>query len=172
MLRPISKGMKRDAGKMPRAADLTGDRFGRLTARRFYRHRDGRRRWVCECECGGSVDVAVGDLRSGNTRSCGCLRSESIAAQSFKHGRSSLPEYAVWKAMVHRCADESNADYGGRGITVCDRWRVSFEAFYTDMGPRPFPEAQIDREDNDGNYEPDNCRWVTAKVNVNNRGRK
>lgn len=114
--------------------------------------------------------MAVGDLRSGNTRSCGCLRSESIAAHSFKHGLSDMPEYAVWKAMIHRCADLDNPRYGGRGITVCDRWLDSFEAFLADMGTRPFPEAQIDRENNGGNYEPNNCRWVTAQVNVNNRG--
>ncbi|WP_375292183.1 hypothetical protein [Sphingomonas melonis] len=81
----------------------------------------------------------------------------------------------MWKAMRHRCSNPESADYdnyGGRGITVCDRWENSFEAFFADMGSRPFAEAQIDREDNDGNYEPDNCRWVTAQVNVNNRGRR
>jgi hypothetical protein len=75
--------------------------------------------------------------------------------------------------MRHRCSNPNSEDYpryGGRGITVCDRWENSFEAFLNDMGDRPFPEAQLDRENNDGNYEPGNCRWVTALVNSNNRG--
>lgn len=100
---------------------------------------------------------------------------DGITERSTKHGLSHLPEYAVWKAMRYRCNDSRSGDfprYGGRGISVCDRWENSFEDFLADMGERPFPKAQIDRIENDGNYEPGNCRWTTAKVNANNKSRK
>lgn len=159
---------------MSRPLDISGVKFGRLKAVRYVRSLKGQRVWACDCECGNKVEARVADLRKGNTRSCGCLQKERAASAQIKHGLSSIPEYAIWKAMRHRCESEGNPDwdnYGGRGITVCDRWSDSFEAFLEDMGSRPFPEAQLDRENNDGNYEPGNCRWVTAKVNANNRRR-
>ncbi len=85
-----------------------------------------------------------------------------------RHGLRKVPEYGVWDAMIQRCTNPNNKKYhryGGRGITVCDRWRNSFQAFYTDMGQRPFPKAQIDRVNNNGNYEPNNCKWVTSAYN-------
>ena len=88
------------------------------------------------------------------------------------HGMENTPEYDTWQNMRVRCYDKNNKaykDYGGRGIKVCDKWRYSFIAFYEDMGSKPFPKAQIDREENNGNYEPDNCRWVTPTVNANNK---
>ena len=88
------------------------------------------------------------------------------------HGLSKTPEYRVWHGMKQRCYNQNlkaYKNYGGRGITVCDKWKNSFSAFYEDMGPRPFKDAEIDRKNNDGNYEPDNCRWVTHKINSQNR---
>ena len=88
------------------------------------------------------------------------------------HGMRNTYEYSVWSSMKDRCLNKNNKGYyryGGRGITVCDRWLNSFIAFHEDMGQKPFSKAQLDRRDNDGNYEPDNCRWVTPAVNANNR---
>ena len=88
------------------------------------------------------------------------------------HGMTKSPEYEIWAGMKKRCYTKTNASYyryGGRGITVCDKWKNSFLAFYKDMGKRPTDKHQIDREKNDGNYDPDNCRWITAKENVQNR---
>lgn len=96
-----------------------------------------------------------------------------VALRTYeRHGKRDAPEYGVWRAMLRRCSspkDRYYHRYGGRGISVCDRWLHSFTAFIEDLGPRPFPDAQLDRIDNDGNYEPGNCRWVTRKENCANR---
>lgn len=97
---------------------------------------------------------------------------DPLFIKNEQHGMTNSSEYMVWQNIKNRCLYEDYRDYhcyGGRGITICDRWKNSFIAFYEDMGAKPFPEAQIDREDNDGNYEPNNCRWTTAKVNARNR---
>jgi hypothetical protein len=156
--------------------NLQGRVFGRWTVIGPPERRDGAIWSPCRCECGTARDVRGYTLTGGKSHSCGCLIGEASVRTRTTHGMATkdgrAPEYQVWAGMKNRCSDPTSDRwhrYGGRGIRVCDRWWNSFESFYADMGPRPGPDYQIDREDNDGNYEPGNCRWVTRVVNANNR---
>lgn len=166
-----------DITQMPSYINLVGQKYSRLTVleQSTERHATGYIQWVCRCDCGTVCTVLGRRLKNGNTKSCGCRKLEASHENGKArktHGMTNSPEYATWKSMRERCTvsiAENYPRYGGRGIIVCDEWMNSFEAFYRDMGPRPSSEHSIDRRENDGNYEPGNCRWATLEEQNNNR---
>lgn len=153
---------------------LTGIRFGRLLVLSLDRKSTGighSYSWRCQCDCGNTVSVNVSRLLNSQTQSCGCLQKERASQAKFKHGKSNSRAQSLWSGMKARCHDPAHKSfryYGGRGITVCERWQESFLNFVADMGDRP-PGMSLDRIDTDGNYEPTNCRWATYKDQANNR---
>lgn len=157
--------------------DLAGKTFGRLTVIEPIGNPDLiRSKWRCKCECGGEKDVMAWGLLSENTKSCGCLHRDNGAISSMRyrrrHGATKSHEYRIWRTMKDRCYREKCGcyeTYGGRGIRVCDRWFNSFENFIEDMGLKPSPKHSIDRINNDGNYEPGNCRWATSVEQGSNK---
>lgn len=168
---------------MPRhAIDLTGKVFGRLTViRREANDPSGHSRWACKCKCGGQKIATGSSMIHGETKSCGCLKIETSienlkaienpGKQCITHGMSYSPTWRIWQGMISRCYCPTNSaypSYGGRGITVCQRWRESFENFFNDMGTRP-EGLQIERKDNRKGYTPDNCKWATRKEQCRNK---
>ena len=157
---------------MPRKLiDMTGATVGRLTVISYVGPENGRAIWQCRCDCGNAPRAAGADLRSGKVRSCGCWSSDVTAARNRSHGLSDRPEYRVWASMRRRCNSDRSPDfesYKARGIRVCKRWDA-FAAFFADMGPRPSPQHSIDRINNDGHYEPGNCRWAERTTQMRNR---
>lgn len=155
------------------AAIQIGQRFERLTVvERSGSSSSGEARWLCLCDCGNTSTTSASNLRRGNTKSCGCLQREQMAARSRKHGGTGTVEYIAWNAMVQRCTRESHPaykNYGGRGITVCAQWRHDFSAFLAHIGPRPSRNHSLDRIDNGRGYEPGNVRWATLSTQASNR---
>lgn len=152
---------------MPGLLNLTGQTFGRWTVIERAPNKGRHVRWLCRCECGNTGIVNSSNLVSGISRSCGCLQIDTVTT----HKLTGTPEYGTWTAMKSRCYTKSNVAYpyyGGRGITVCERWLHSFQNFLDDMGHKPTPNHSLDRIDSDGNYCPENCRWADSETQNNN----
>lgn len=159
--------------------DLAGQRYGRLLVLTQAPHITGNTAWLCQCDCGGEKVVPSSYLRTGSTKSCGCLPREQYGLNgklsSTTHGQASNPTltYNSWNAMKQRCFNPLATNYhkyGARGITVDPSWVDSFETFFADMGERP-AGTSLDRIDTAGNYEPGNCRWATPTEQNQNRRR-
>lgn len=174
--------------KLPKGTnDLTGQTFGRLTVLGIAPKRPGQKpiRWWCRCECGNVIDATPAHLKKGSVKSCGCLnrdfnavRAERLVVRNTttlkKHGQTDIAEYNSWTAMRKRCLNPNHRAYhryGGRGITICDRWlgEDGFVNFLADMGSRPSWQHTLDRIDPDGNYEASNCRWADELHQQRNR---
>jgi hypothetical protein len=162
--------------RMGKFIDLTGQRFGRWLV--ISADVVARRKWLCRCDCGNQKSVAGHTLTGMLSKSCGCARDEETSRRNFKHGvvtgchRATTPRtYNCWRNMKARCQRPNSPKYpiyGGRGIKVCDRWQ-DFANFLEDMGECPSAAHSIDRIDNDGNYEPSNCRWATVAQQASNQ---
>ncbi len=161
------------SGDSMKKLDLVGHKYGLVTVLGEPRRCLGSFSWKCRCDCGAEFTALAGNLRSGKTKSCGCLR-DKLAKDRIQHGHARKgaisTEHKTWMAMIQRCTNPNNnrwRHYGARGISVCDRW-LKFENFLADMGLRP-KGLTLDRKNNDGNYEPGNCRWATASEQQRNK---
>jgi hypothetical protein len=156
---------------MGKKIDLVGRKFGRLeVVSRAGSDKRGEVLWKCKCDCGNECKVLGSNLRSGHTKSCGCYNNERRKEIHITHKMSDRPIYGVWAHMIQRCTNPKATfyyRYGGRGIKVCEEW-LKFDNFYKDMGDCP-ENGTIDRIDNDGDYEPENCRWSSQKINARNK---
>lgn len=155
-----------------RFIDLTGKNFGRLTV--LERVSDGKgkdARWQCQCECGNFIIAQSNNLKSGNTKSCGCIQKMLLQERNFKHGMAYTPEFNTWNEMKARCNNPKHKkykNYGGRGIKIYPKWIKSFQTFFDYVGPKPTSEHSIERIDNDKGYFPGNVKWALPVEQANN----
>ena len=151
----------------------TGVRYGLLVGvKDVGPNNHGKRLWLFHCDCGSQKRICAADVKNGRVVSCGCFNKHNARVRATVHGGCGTAEYRSWGLMKDRCGNPKNkhyADYGGRGITVCKRWREDYAAFLSHIGRKPSPDHSIDRIDNDGNYEPDNVRWATPMEQSGNK---
>lgn len=159
---------------MGKFQDLTGQRFGKLVASKYL----GESKWLCKCDCGNEKIVCAYSLKTENTKSCGCYNTEIATLSNTTHGKSHTRLYNVWLGIKNRCYKQSNKcykNYGGRGIIMCDEWKNDFQKFYDwaiKNGYNQFEKygnCTIDRINVNGNYEPNNCRWIDNKTQCRNK---
>ena len=170
-----SCGCLNDEARAQNALSLEGERLGRLRVISRVKNQGRSATWLCRCDCGNEITLTSGEFRRGRTQSCGCLGRELQIKRQTTHGQGRWqdrsPAYVSWLNMKSRCYNPNHrafSYYGGRGIRVCKRWLNSFENFLADMGDRP-PGTTLDRyPDQDGDYEPSNCRWATKTEQQNN----
>lgn len=153
--------------------DLTGQTFGNLyVVKRIENTATNKAQWQCECLCGNIIPVITSHLKSGHTKSCGCLKRDLCIERHLTHGMSDTPEYNIWLRIIQRCTNPNNQDfkdYGGRGITICDKWRYDFMAFFNHTGKRPSIKHSIDRINNNSGYKPNNVQWSLPQKQANNK---
>lgn len=151
----------------------SGDKFNRLTVIEFKgMNGNHQRMWLCNCECGNQTTVRATNIFNGAVKSCGCINNEIRIKRLYKHGKSRTSEYWIWasiKTRTNNITDCNYYKYGAIGIKMCERWFNSFENFIEDMGERPSKKHTIDRINNNGNYEPSNCRWATWEQQSTNK---